>query len=72
MLEFGENFFVDRKWVRRKKPLFFREETFLREGGANCGKPVVLNSRLHYEANVQRPTPNVQRRMLTSKLDIGR
>jgi hypothetical protein len=27
---------------------------------------------LHYEANVQRPTPNVQRRMLTSKLDIGR
>jgi hypothetical protein len=26
---------------------------------------------LHYEANVQRPTPNVQRRILTSKLDIG-
>jgi len=72
LLEFGENFFVDRKCVRRKKPLFFSEETFLREGGANCGKPVVLNSRLHYEANVQRPTPNVQRRMLTSKLDIGR
>jgi hypothetical protein len=27
---------------------------------------------LHSEANVQCPTPNVQRRILTPKLDIGR
>jgi len=27
---------------------------------------------LHYEANVQRATPNVQHGMLTLELDIGR
>ena len=35
LLEFGEKFFVDRKWVWRKKLLFFREQALFWEGGTN-------------------------------------
>ena len=37
LLEVGERFRVDRKCVRRKQPLFFGEEAFLGESGANGG-----------------------------------
>ena len=72
LLEVGEKFPVDRKCVRRKEPLFFGEEAFLGESGANFGQSRVLNLRLHYQANVQRPTPNVQCRMQMPDFDVGR
>ncbi len=37
LIEFSENFFVDRKCVWRKEPLFFSEKALLWECGADCG-----------------------------------
>src|SRR5438105_13896737 len=70
LFELSQKFLLDRKRVGREQPILFREETFFREGFADDVDLIVLN--LHYEANVQRPTSNVQYRMQTSRFDIRR
>ncbi len=35
LFQFGDEFFLDRKGIRREKPVLFRKKTFLREGCAD-------------------------------------
>jgi hypothetical protein len=60
LLEIGKEFPVDWKCVRREQPLFLGEKTLFGKRCTDCGQPLVVNLRFHYEANVQRPTLNVQ------------
>src|SRR5438876_8517659 len=56
LLKLGHKFFLDRKCVRRKEPIFFGKEAFFWESSTDRGEPVILNLQWHDEANVQRPT----------------
>src|SRR5436309_1776890 len=56
LLKLGHKFFLDRKCVRRKEPIFFGKEAFFWESSTDRGEPVVLSLHLRHEVNVQRPT----------------
>src|SRR5437870_11745711 len=72
LLEVGQKFLADWKCIGGKEPLFFGKKALFWESRANCSQSVVLDLQVRHEANVQRPTPNVQHRMQTSELSIER
>jgi hypothetical protein len=68
MLKLVGKFLRNRKRLWRNEPVLVREETLFGKGVTNCGESILLDQ--HLEANVERRTPNVQRRMQNSEFDV--